>query len=176
MALQEAWHIRSRARQCVVTGRTFRDGESIITGIFPDPESAGYLRKDFSQEAWNQRNGESETVFSYWQTVYQPALVQEADQVKVTKQGAEELLRALILEDEEHTENTRYILAIMLERHKLLRETDSQLLATGILRIYEHRKTGEVFIIKDPNISLDEVENIQAEVIALLSPSSNEPT
>ncbi len=58
----------------------------------------------------------------------------------------------------------------MLERQKLLRETDSQPTAGGILRIYEHRKTGEVFIVKDPNIPLDKVEQIQNEVIELLSP------
>jgi len=38
----------------------------------------------------------------------------------------------------------------MLERKKLLRETDNQPTNNGILRIYEHRKTGEVFIIRDP--------------------------
>jgi len=58
----------------------------------------------------------------------------------------------------------------MLERQKLLRETDSQPTAGGILRIYEHRKTGEVYIVKDPNIALDKVEEIQNEVIELLSP------
>ena len=88
----------------------------------------------------------------------------------VTKQGAEELLRSLCEEDQEHTENTRYILALMLERQKLLRETDSQPTSGSTLRIYEHRKTGEVFIIKDPNIALDQVEKIQEEVILLLSP------
>ena len=86
------------------------------------------------------------------------------------KQGAEDLLRTLVEEDQEHTENTRYILALMLERQKLLRETDSQPTSGGILRIYEHRKTGEVYIVKDPNIPLDQVEKIQEEVILLLSP------
>ena len=79
-------------------------------------------------------------------------------------------MRNLVEEDQEHTENTRYILAVMLERQKLLRETDTQPTAGGILRIYEHRKTGEIYIVKDPNIPLDEVEKIQEEVFALLSP------
>ena len=76
----------------------------------------------------------------------------------------------MVEDDLEHTENTRYILAVMLERQKILRETDTQPTASGILRIYEHRKTGEVFIVKDPNIPLDEVEKIQLEVMELLSP------
>ena len=45
---------------------------------------------------------------------------------------------------------------------------DSQPTATGIIRIYEHRKSGDVFIVKDPNIPLSEVEKVQDEVAILL--------
>jgi hypothetical protein len=169
MALPETWHIRSRSRACTINGTAFIEGQRIITAIFPDPESSGYLRKDFSTDAWKERSAEDEVPFSHWQTVYSPTLIDGNPQA-VTKQGAEELLRSLVEEDQEHTENTRYILAIMLERQKLLRETDSQPSSNGTLRVYEHRKTGEIFIVKDPNIPLDQVEKIQEEVILLLSP------
>ena len=169
MALPETWHLRSRSRQCSATEVPFTEGQPIVTAIFPDPESSGYLRKDFSEEAWKQRSDEDEAAFSSWRTVYSPVEVIETPQASM-KQGAEDLLRTLVEEDQEHTENTRYILALMLERQKLLRETDSQPTSGGILRIYEHRKTGEVFIVKDPNIPLDQVEKIQEEVILLLSP------
>lgn len=169
MALTETWHLRSRSRECAATGAPFNEGESIVTAIFPDSESSGYLRKDFLESSWNERSGDEEQPFSSWRTKFQPNLVVE-DSRAVTKQSAEELLRSLVEEDQEHTENTRYILAVMLERQKLLRETDTQPTAGGILRIYEHRKTGEVYIVKDPNIPLDQVEKVQAEVFALLSP------
>ena len=55
MALNETWHLRSRSRQCSATGTPFIEGQPIITAIFPDPESSGYLRKDFLEEAWKQR-------------------------------------------------------------------------------------------------------------------------
>jgi hypothetical protein len=174
MALNETWHLRSRARQCSATDTPFTEGQPIVTAIFPDPESSGYLRKDFSEEAWKQRGEEDEAAFSSWRTNYSPIVISENPQA-VTKQGAEELLRTLVEEDQEHTENTRYILALMLERQKLLRETDSQPTSGGTLRIYEHRKTGEVFIVKDPNIALDQVEEIQEEVILLLSPQPLPP-
>jgi hypothetical protein len=169
MALHETWHLRSRARQCSATDTPFKEGQPIVTAIFPDPDSSGYLRKDFTEEAWKSGTVDGENAFSHWRTIYTPVQAVENPQA-VTKQGAEELLRSLVEEDLEHTENTRYILALMLERQKLLRETDSQPTAGGTLRIYEHRKTGEVFIVKDPNIPLDEVEKIQEEVIVLLSP------
>ncbi|MGA0846522.1 MAG: hypothetical protein ACO3RV_08285, partial [Luteolibacter sp.] len=84
------------------------------------------------------------------------------------KISPEELLRRLVNEDDSATENTRYILAVMLERQKLLRETDTQRLPVGLLRVYEHRKTGEVFIIRDPDIPLEQVEKVQDEVMMML--------
>ncbi len=171
MAFNETWHVRTRGRECAATGEKFTEGQKIVTALFPDPESSGYLRKDFGEKAWEAREteGEGEACFSHWRTVFTPPPANETVQ-PVTKQSAEELLRSLVEEDQEHTENTRYILAVMLERQKLLRETDTQPTAGGILRIYEHRKTGEVYIVKDPNIPLDKVEEIQNEVIELLSP------
>lgn len=170
MALNETWHLRTRSRECAATGTPFTEGQPIVTAIFPDPQSSGYLRKDFSETAWNERADDGDQPFSSWRTKFRPSSVQEEDSRAVTKQSAEELLRTLVEEDQEHTENTRYILAVMLERQKLLRETDTQPTSGGILRIYEHRKTGEVYIVKDPNIPLDQVEKIQEEVFALLSP------
>jgi len=171
MALNETWHVRTRSRECAATGEKFTEGQKIVTALFPDPESSGYLRKDYSDDAWNAREGEGggEKCFSHWRTFFTPTPANETVQ-PVTKQNAEDLLRSLVEEDQEHTENPRYILAVMLERQKRLRETDSQPTAGGILRIYEHRKTGEVYIVKDPNIALDKVEEIQNEVIELLSP------
>ena len=36
------------------------------------------------------------------------------------------------------------------------------------VRVYEHRKTTESFIIKDPGIKLSELSEVQEQVIALL--------
>lgn len=166
MALHEPWSIKSRAHYCSITERKFTDGESFYTAIFPDPEEGGYLRKDFSKEAWDNREKDADEPFSFWSTLYHVPV--KEDEVTVTDESPEDLLRRLIEEDEEHTENARYILAIMLERKKQLVEADNQPTATGIIRIYEHRKSGDVFIVKDPNIPLSEVESIQNEVSELL--------
>jgi hypothetical protein len=172
MALQESWHVRNRSRECNITQTPFTEDQPIVTALFPDPESSGYVRKDFCESAWEERSPEDEAPFSYWRTKFQ-MIVNNENQPVVTKQSAEELLKQLVEDDQEHTENTRYILAVMLERQKLLRETDTQPTPSGILRIYEHRKTGEVFIVKDPNIPLDQVERIQLEVMELLAPQKN---
>ncbi|MDB4447045.1 hypothetical protein N9128_05180 [Akkermansiaceae bacterium] len=168
--MKEPWSIKSRARECVESGDAFQSGQKIRAAIFPDPESSGYLRKDYTIEAWENREGE-ENPFSCWLTTYEPPVTEEKTE-DVVDDDPETLLKRLVDEEEEHTENARYILAVMLERKKLLRETDTQEIPSGILRIYEHRKSGDVYIIKDPQISLTDVDRVQEEVRQLLDPSA----
>ena len=174
MAFVESWHVRSRSRECTATGRAFTDGESIVTALYPDPESSGYLRRDYALEAWQNLPADAEKPFSFWKSTFNAPAGQDV-QNPVEKLSAEDLLRQLVEEDQDHTENTRYILAVMLERQKLLRETDSQRTPGGILRVYEHRKTGEVFLIRDPDIPLAQVEAVQNEVIVLLENNGRIP-
>jgi hypothetical protein len=167
MALPESWHIRSRARACAATERPFEDGEAIVTALFPDPESSGYLRKDFALDAWQGRGEDDAKAFSFWKAVYHaPVAGEKPDAFK--KESPEDLLRRLVEEEEDHTENVRYILAVMLERKKVLRETDTQRTPSGILRVYEHRKLGDVFIVRDPNLPLDRIDQVQQEIFELL--------
>lgn len=166
MAFGESWHIKSRTHQCAVTGQAFEDGETIIAAIFPDPDSSGWLRRDYSISGWADRPAEEGEKFSQWKTIYHAPVSQE--KVEVTKESPLDLLRRLVDEDEEHTDKVRFILAVMLERQKILVEKDTQPVPSGILRVYEHRKEGDVFLIRDPNVALDQVEEVQQEVIALL--------
>ena len=174
MAFAETWHLRSRGRECTATQIPFENGQSIITAIFPDPESSGYLRRDFSAEGWKNRTDETGVPFSFWRTVYTTNASAEKHEA-MEKESAEDILRRLIEEDEDHTENTRYILAVMLERQKLLRETDSQRTPNGIIRVYEHRKTGEVLIVRDPDIPLGQIDAVQMEVATLLENNGRTP-
>lgn len=175
MAFAESWHVRSRSRECAATQRRFTDGETIVTALFPDPESSGYLRRDYSLDAWKELPADSEKPFSFWKTTFSAPAGGTETEDSVEKLSPEELLARLIEEDEDHTENTRYILAVMLERKKLLRETDNQRTPNGILRVYEHRKTGEVFLIRDPDIPLAEIEAVQNEVFVLLENNGRVP-
>lgn len=173
MAYIETWHVRSRSRECALTHRAFSDGETIVTALYPDPESGGYLRSDFSMEAWDQLPADAQPAFSFWKSTFSAST--DSSEKDEEKLSPEEVLRRLIDEDEDHTENTRYILAVMLERRKLLRETDQQRTTNGILRVYEHRKTGEIFLIRDPDIALSQVEALQDEVIMLLENNGRKP-
>ncbi len=160
------WHIRSRAHACAQTGAPFEDGQAMYTAIYFDPETGGYLRRDVSLEAWDSELAER-TPYSYWKTNYQKNVVEEKPDI-ASKESALALLQRLIEEDEARTENARYILAVMLERKRQLTETAVKDTETGKMRFYENKKTGDIFIIRDPELHLDEIGQVQDEVATLL--------
>lgn len=165
--MNQTWNIKSRSHQCARTGRAFADGEAFHTGIHFDTETGEFVRRDVCEEAWAEEMAERKP-FSYWKTEYAPP-DNAAPKPEITiKEGPESLLRKLIEEDDPKTENARYILTLMLERKKQLVPKESREGEQGRMLIYEHRKTGEVFIIRDPELRLDEIEAVQDEVAMLL--------
>jgi hypothetical protein len=86
------------------------------------------------------------------------------------KQTAEDLLRRYMADGGSQYANARYILALMLERKRLMREVETKRDEQGsLVRIYEHVKTGEVFLIPDPQLRLDQIAAVQAEVAGQLA-------
>jgi len=173
--INQDWKIKARAHACYLTGQAFVADEPFYTALFEDEnEEEGFIRRDYSVPAWQQERAQLRP-FSLWRSLYEPPTSEPTRREVVEKEGAESLLRRLIDEDSPLTENTRFILALMLERKKTLRETDSRSLGTARLRIYEHSKTGEVFIIRDPQLRLDQLESIQREVSDMLASRSTPP-
>lgn len=175
--IHQEWKIKGRSHACCVTGRPFVENEPFYTALFEDEsdEDESFIRRDYCVAAWQQERPNLHP-FSHWRSLYEPPQSEPARREVVEKEGAESLLRRLIDEDDPLTENTRFILALMLERKKNLRETDSRSLGSARLRIYEHAKTGEVFIIRDPQLKLDQLESIQREVSDLLASRTAPPT
>ena len=161
--INQDWKIKSRGHTCCVTGRPFQDEEPFFTALFEDDSDEGFVRRDYSVDAWKQEKGALKP-FSYWRSLYEAPKQEPEKRDVVEKESAEGLLRRLVEEDDPLTENARFILAVMLERKKTLRETDSKSLGQARLRIYEHAKTGEVFIIRDPMLRLDQIDSVQREV------------
>jgi hypothetical protein len=163
----QTWHIRSRANECAVSGRHFDEGESFYTAIYFNPELNGYERRDIAEDGWEQELGER-SPFSYWKSVYEKVVVEEKPEI-APKESAMGLLQRFIEEDEPATENARYILALMLERKKQILPTAEKEGEQGKMLFYEARKTGDVFIVRDPELRLDELEAVQEEVANLLA-------
>lgn len=159
--MQSDWEIKSRAQSCARTGREFADGESFYTLLFR--ESDGFRREDISEQAWAERNDNIQP-FSFWRSKYEPP--PPAAPEPLPKDDAESLLRRLITEQNPACANARYILALMLERKRILRPVDSQ---DDDVLVYEHALSGETLVISNPRLSFDQIPAVQREVSELLS-------
>ena len=158
------WTIQSRSIHCATTGAAFSEGEHFYTLLFREKD--GFRREDMCEEAFKARV-ETPAPFSFWRSKFEPP--QATPPEAVSKQTAEDLLRSYMMEPGIEHANARYILALMLERKRLLREVEVKRGDDGSLtRIYERAKTGEVFVIPDPQLRLDQVEQVQMQVAGLL--------
>ncbi len=160
--LAHDWPIKHRADACAVTQRAFSPGEQFYTLLFR--EGTGFRREDLSEEAWASRN-ENIQPFSFWKTRYEPPPPPVPE--PLPKENAEELLRRLLAEKKQP--NACYVLAAMLERKRLLKQVKTEETPNGRVLIYEHTKNGDVFIVPDPQLKLDELETVQQEVAQLLT-------
>jgi len=166
--MQQAWNIKSRAHTCARTERPFEEGEIFHTAIYFDDRNGEFIRRDVSQQVWEEEVAER-TPFSSWKAEYSKPESSNKPKAEISsKEGAEDLLRRLSEEDESYTINARYILALMLERKKQLVQKEIKYVEDGSLLIYELKRSGEVFIIRDPELRLDEIEAVQEEVAILL--------
>ena len=157
------WTIQGRSHACAATGRHFEDGEYFYTLLYY--EKAEFRREDVCEESYKSRN-ENVKPFSHWRSKYEaaPAVIET-----VSKQTAEDLLRKYMEENAADFANARYILALMLERKRILKEREVKRGDDGALtRIYEHAKTGEIFVIPDPELRLDQVAEVQQQVASQL--------
>lgn len=161
--LANEWPIKHRADACAVTQRPFISGEQFYTLLFR--EGDGFRREDLSEEAWANRN-ENINPFSFWKSRYEPPPATPPE--PIAKESAEDLLRRLLAEKNTERVNACYVLAVMLERKRVLKQIKSEAAADGRVLIYEHTNTGDVFIVPDPQLRLDEIEKVQSEVGALL--------
>jgi hypothetical protein len=57
----------------------------------------------------------------------------------------------------------------MLERKRQIVQTAEKEVDGAKMLFYENKKTGEIFIVRDPELKLDEVAQIQEEVATILA-------
>jgi len=161
--LTNEWPIKHRADVCARTQRPFEAGEQFYTLLFR--EGDGFRREDLSEEAWQQRN-ENIQPFSFWKSRYEPPPA--APPEPLAKENAEDLLRRLLAENDPANANSCYVLAVMLERKRVFKQVKSEETGERPVLIYEHAKNGDVFIVPDARLRLNELEQVQQEVSQLL--------
>src|SRR4030095_10823623 len=98
----------------------------------------------------------------------------------IQKENAESLLRKLIELNDPKFIPAAYILAVMLERKRLLKIKEQFKRDDRRIFVYEQPKTGDLFTITDPDLQLKQLEEVQRDVAQLLEeglqpPAPSEP-
>ncbi len=167
------WNIKTRGTACASTGNAFEDGTTIYSRLIFGEE--GYGREDYSESEWNDKLRSS--AVSVWKSVFRAPPPAAEEPLK--KETVESLLRQLIETDDPANRSVIFILSVMLERKRMLVERDVHNREDGLkVRVYEYKKTGETFLIPDPELKLSELEEVQDQVMERLGippPGSEEP-
>jgi hypothetical protein len=162
--MAQDWDIKPRSETCSGCDKSFGDNERYMAALIFSDE--GYVRGDYCDECWSEKKGGEAMPFSMWQGVFHLPPPKPEDPLK--KETVESLLRRFIEDEDNDRTNVIYILTVMLERKRVLIEKDVQVRDGKTTRVYEHRKTGETFLVLDPRLRLDELEEVQTEVALLL--------
>ena len=168
------WNIQSRAHACTACGKSFADKEGYHTLLFD--EKADFRRSDVCEACWQKQYSEGardrKGFVSYWQGVYNapPPPVET-----IKRETAESLLRKLIELNDPRYMPAGYILAVMLERKRLLKVKEQLVRDGQRVFIYEQPSTGDVFTIIDPALQLNQLEQVQRDVASLLEHGLNPP-
>lgn len=168
------WNIQSRGHACEACGKSFADKEQYHTLLFDEKQA--FRRSDVCAACWEKQFSEGarerKGFLSYWHGIYEaPAPAPEP----IQKDTAESLLRKLIELNDPRYIPAGYILAVMLERKRLLKVKDQVKRDGRRLFIYEHPKTGDLFTILDPELQLNQLEQVQRDVADLLEHGLNPP-
>jgi hypothetical protein len=168
------WNIQARAHACEACGNAFVDKETYHTLLFD--EKADFRRTDICQACWQKQFSEGgrdrKGFVSYWQGVYE-APPPPSDPIK--KETAESLLRKLIELNDPNYIPAGYILAVMLERKRLLKVKEQLVRDGKRIFIYEQPQTGDLFTIIDPVLQLNQLDAVQRDVATLLEHGLNPP-
>lgn len=170
------WNIQSRAQACEACTKPFADRQPYHTLLYDEKVDA-LRRMDICDECWRNQFSdgarERKGFVSHWQGVFEAPAPEAPDPIQ--KETAETLLRKLIELNDARYVPAAFILAVMLERKRLLKVKEQLQREGQRLFVYEHPKTGDVFTIADPNLHLNQLEAVQHDVAQLLEHGLNPP-
>jgi hypothetical protein len=165
------WEIQARSKFCCRCQREFLDGDRYCCVLTYGEDKP--FRQDFCLGCWDSDQQSQferdENFISWWRSsvkIPPPKPTEEA----IKRSLAEQLLRKYLDSTEPKHINFRYILALMLERRRVLiqKHTIQESPSGKTLIVYEHAKTGETLLIEDPHLTLSQTGEVQAQVKEIL--------
>jgi hypothetical protein len=170
------WNIQSRAHVCEACAQPFANRQPYHTLLYD--EKADQLRRmDVCDACWRSQFSEGarerKGFVSHWQGIYETPPAHAPDPIQ--RETAETLLRKLIEENDPRYAPAAFILAVMLERKRLLKVKEQIKRDGRRVFVYEHPKSGDLFTIADPELHLNQLEAVQHDVAQLLEHGLNPP-
>lgn len=171
------WQIKSRGRFCSSCESPFDIGEVYHTLL--DLNSVEPERKDYCIRCWKEKDPGPESRggdgAAYWQGHFKRLTAPVEKKETIRKDVIERLLDRYVRSEDEAHINLCYILALLEERKKILIPCDKTVDKAGRnIIVYEHKKTGNIYLIRDPHLSLMEVEEVQRQVKELIDREKEE--
>jgi hypothetical protein len=167
------WNIQSRGHACAACQQSFTDKQVYHTLLLDG--SPDLLRSDVCEPCWQKQtsdNANPKGLISRWQGTYEaPTPVTEV----IQKETAETLLKKLIEQNDPRYIPAGFILAVMLERKRILKVKEQIMRDGRRTFVYEQAKTGDVFTITDPDLHLNQLEQVQRDVAHLLEHGFSSP-
>lgn len=161
------WNIQARAHACQSCGKPFADKQPFHTLLFDAKKY--FERMDVCEPCWTAQHSqatERKGFVSHWQSVYVPPPVNAPDPIQ--KDTAESILRKLVERNDPQYAGACYILAVMLERKRILKVKAQHQRDGQRVFIYEHSKTGDLLTVPDPNLQFDQLDQVQKDIDHLL--------
>jgi hypothetical protein len=174
MAIQD-WNIQSRAHSCQACGKGFTDKQPYHT-VLSDHKQL-LERLDICNACWqtqySQGANDRKGFVSYWQGIYEAPPPPAPEPIQ--KENAETLLRKLMELNDPQYSAASFILAVMLERKRILKVQEQIQREGHRIFVYEHMKSGDLFTIPDPALQLDQLGQVQEQVARLMEHGVDAP-
>ncbi len=158
-----------RAPECAATGRTFEEGEAIVSAIFETDD--GFERRDFGVDAFAALEEES---YSFWRSQV-PVTVEDERRLDFDL-AMEFFLRLRTESDEEHA-SLVYLLGLLLGRKRKLKMKGFKRTAKGeMLRlVVRGDEEDEEVDIPVPDVGPEDADRLQADLNRLFGIAVEEP-
>lgn len=161
------WNIRGRGKTCTLCEKAFEEGNACVSAL-KTAENGEWIRVDACGECWHGV-AEKDAFFSTWRFTFRNRTPSKKTRSPVQRDRVETLFFQLMDEGVPEKQDAAYVLAVMLERNRVLIPRGTRPDAEGgLLRVYEHRVQGDVFVIRDPMLPLDQIGDVQQRVAGLL--------
>jgi hypothetical protein len=156
------YKIRKRAPECMASGRPFEAGDVIVSAIYPDPESEGFVRRDVLEEEFVQDG----SAFSYWKTVHEVAPKEDR---RVDLDLALSFLDRLIREADPAREGLVYTLTLLLSRKRRVKIKETRRLPEGELLtvLVPGAEDDQLVQVRAPTLDDEQVAKLQSQLAEL---------